>query len=106
MQEVSLQSVLEGVKPYSKLACLIEPPTVDKVSLLPFEIRTAQIPKSGSITHFVSNAALNERANGPDFLFTQLQKLDLGLKRYPLGAAQGKKEEEEEEKKNMLQQIP
>lgn len=89
--EIPLQSVLGRPKPYSKLACLIEPPAVDKVSLMPFEIRTAQIPKGGSITHFVSNEAINERENGPDSLFAQLQKLDLGLKRYPLGAAQGTK---------------
>lgn len=94
IREVPLQSVLEGIKPFARnqLECGIEP-TVDKTSLMPFEVRTYEVPGVGSVTHFVSNATINEREDGPDYLFNQLQNLDLGLRRYPLGAAQGKKKQ-------------
>lgn len=90
MREISLESVLDGIKPYTskqmenKIA-----PVVDKDFLKPYEVRTYRLPGVGSITHFVSNASINRRENGPDDMFSQLQKLDLGLRRYPLGASQG-----------------
>lgn len=92
MREISLETALEDIKPYtrSQLRCGIQP-VVDKHSLKPYEVRTYNLPGVGSITHFVSNPAINERTNGPNYLFSELQKLDLGLKRYPLGSAQGKK---------------
>lgn len=95
IREIPLQSVLEGVKPYTRiqLKCGIQP-VIDKRSLDPYEVRTYEIPRGGSITHFVSNPTINERADGPNHLFSEIQKLDLGLKRYPLGSAQGENEKE------------
>jgi hypothetical protein len=90
MREISLESVLDVVKPYTskKIEGELEP-VVDTDSLKPFEVRTYQLPGVGSITHFVSNASINGRMDGPDDMFSQLQRLDLGLKRYPLGSTQG-----------------
>lgn len=99
MREISLQTVLEKPKPYSRAQCSIEP-VIDKDSLKPYEVRTYEMPGVGSITHFVSNATISERPNGPNHLFSQLQKLDLGLRRYPLGSAQGKKDKAEETMSN------
>ncbi|KAJ5145748.1 Oxoglutarate/iron-dependent dioxygenase [Penicillium bovifimosum] len=41
----------------------------------------------GFITHFVANAEINSRPNGPDDLFIGLQREDLGLKRFPLSSS-------------------
>lgn len=90
MREIPLESVLDGVKPYtSKPVEGTLKTVVDKDSLKPFEVRTYQVPGAGSITHFVSNASINGRTDGPNDMFSQLQKLNLGLRRYPLGSAQG-----------------
>lgn len=90
MREIPLESVLDGVKPYtSKPVEGTLKPVVDKDSLKPYEVRTYQLPGVGSITHFVSNASINGRTDGPNDMFSQLQKLNLGLRRYPLGSAQG-----------------
>jgi hypothetical protein len=90
MREIPLESVLDGVKPYTsrQMEGKLEP-VVDKDSLKPYEVRTYQLPGVGLITHFVSNASINGRTDGPNDMFGQLQKLDLGLRRYPLGSAQG-----------------
>jgi hypothetical protein len=89
MREIPLESVLDGAKPYTsrQMENKIEPVVDD--SLKPYEVRTYQLPGVGSITHFVSNASINGRENGPDDMFSQLQKLNVGLRRYPLGSAQG-----------------
>lgn len=89
MREIPLESVLDGAKPYisRQMENKIEPVVDD--SLKPYEVRTYQLPGVGSITHFVSNASINGRENGPDDMFSQLQKLNVGLRRYPLGSAQG-----------------
>ncbi|KAJ5381780.1 uncharacterized protein N7496_004208 [Penicillium cataractarum] len=95
IREIPLQSILKGVRPYTRrqLQASIQP-VIDKRSLEPYELRTYEIPNGGSITHFVSNPTINERADGPNHLFSELQRLDLGLKRYPLGSAQGENEKE------------
>ncbi|KAF3396404.1 hypothetical protein F1880_006750 [Penicillium rolfsii] len=91
MREISLESVLNGAKPYlsKQMEGTLEP-VIDKDSLKPYEVRTYQLPDIGSITHFVSNASINGRTDGPNAMFSQLQRLDLGLRRYPLESAQVK----------------
>ncbi|KAL4892187.1 2OG-Fe(II) oxygenase superfamily-domain-containing protein [Aspergillus ambiguus] len=59
-------------------------PEIDDASLYPYRKMTYNIPGVGYVIHFVSNRAINSRANGPDDLFHQMQATDLGLRRYPL----------------------
>ena len=49
-----------------------------------YRISTYIIPECGTVTHFQPNVTVNERLNGPDDMFVQLQETDLGLKRFPL----------------------
>lgn len=59
-------------------------PEVDDNSLFPYRKLTYNLEGVGSITHFVSNRTINSRKNGPDDLFINLQRGDLGLKRFRL----------------------
>ncbi|QQK43144.1 Oxoglutarate/iron-dependent dioxygenase [Penicillium digitatum] len=59
-------------------------PEVDDNSFFPYRKLTYKLDGVGSITHFVSNKAINSRATGPDDLFINLQRGDLGLKRFRL----------------------
>lgn len=94
MYPVSLRSVIDDFElgPI-KRALYFDPkfarPGVDDLSLYPFRNLTYRIPGVGSITHFVSNKAINGRENGPNDLFKQLQLTDLGLRRYPLQQSVG-----------------
>ena len=65
-------------------------PEIDDNTFFPYRKLTYKLDGVGSITHFVSNKAINSRANGPDDLFNNLQRDDLGLKRFRLQANQGK----------------
>lgn len=49
-----------------------------------YRINTYTILGCGTITHFQPNVFANQRRNGPDDLFVQLQETDVGLKRFPL----------------------
>ncbi|KAJ5908332.1 Oxoglutarate/iron-dependent dioxygenase [Penicillium taxi] len=59
-------------------------PNFDNLSLAPYRKYTYLLPGVGTITHMVSNSAINSRKGGPDDLFHDLQVKDLGLRRYPL----------------------
>ncbi|KAJ5317659.1 hypothetical protein PENANT_c004G03288 [Penicillium antarcticum] len=59
-------------------------PDIDDSSMFPYRRLTYKIEGVGSITHYVSNRAINSRKNGPDDLFVNLQRDDLGLKRFRL----------------------
>ncbi|KAJ5138754.1 uncharacterized protein N7515_003602 [Penicillium bovifimosum] len=65
-------------------------PEIDDVSLSPYRKLTYKLDGVGFITHFVANAEINSRPNGPDDLFIGLQREDLGLKRFPLSSSLGK----------------
>lgn len=65
-------------------------PNIDDNSFFPYRKLFYKLDGVGSITHFVSNKAINSRANGPDDLFINLQRDDLGLKRFRLQASLGK----------------
>ncbi|PWY91529.1 hypothetical protein BO94DRAFT_573950 [Aspergillus sclerotioniger CBS 115572] len=89
MRPVSLRSVIEELEMSPiKRALSFDPkfmvPEIDDRTLYPYRKLTYEIPGVGSITHLVSNRAINTRPNGPDDLFKQLQVADLGLRRYPL----------------------
>lgn len=64
-------------------------PEVDDRSLCPYRKLTYRMDGAGTVTHFISNRAINGRANGPNDLFRQLQVSDLGLRRYPLQQSVG-----------------
>jgi hypothetical protein len=65
-------------------------PAIDDDSMFPYRKLTYKIDGVGSITHYVSNRAINSRKNGPDDLFVNLQRGDLGLKRFRLQSSLGK----------------
>jgi hypothetical protein len=65
-------------------------PAIDDCSTFSYRKLTYNIEGVGSITHFVSNKAINNRKNGPDDLFVNLQRGDLGLKRFRLQSSLGK----------------
>ncbi|KAH8702437.1 2OG-Fe(II) oxygenase superfamily-domain-containing protein [Talaromyces proteolyticus] len=50
----------------------------------PYQRFTYTIGKIGTIVHFSANRATLGRPNGPNELYERLQKVDLGLRRYPL----------------------
>lgn len=54
-----------------------------------YRINTYTILGCGTITHFQPNVFANQRRNGPDDLFVQLQETDVGLKRFPLSNSLG-----------------
>ncbi|TQB70752.1 hypothetical protein MPDQ_008099 [Monascus purpureus] len=62
-----------------------KPALIDDRLFQPYRIFVYDLPGFGSITHLVSNININSRPGGPNDLFRQLQTLDLGLRRYPLG---------------------
>lgn len=64
-------------------------PEIDDRSLCPYRKLTYCLFGAGNVTHFISNRAINSRANGPNDLFRQLQVSDLGLRRYPLQQSVG-----------------
>ena len=94
MDVLSLRSVVDEfeLSPI-KRALYFDPkyiiPEIDDITLYPYRKLTYNIPRVGSITHLVSNRAINSRVNGPDDLFDQLQQADLGLRRYPLQQSVG-----------------
>ncbi|KAI5291354.1 hypothetical protein KEM54_005207 [Ascosphaera aggregata] len=45
---------------------------------------TFEIPDMGTITHFASNITINERKDGPNDMFRQIQEANIGLARHPL----------------------
>ncbi|KAJ5129558.1 Oxoglutarate/iron-dependent dioxygenase [Penicillium bovifimosum] len=59
-------------------------PEIDDVSLSPYRKLTYKLDGVGCITHFVADAEINSRPNGPDDLFIGLQREDLGLNPFPL----------------------
>ncbi|KAJ5562414.1 hypothetical protein N7535_003133 [Penicillium sp. DV-2018c] len=59
-------------------------PEIDDSSLFPYRKLTHKLDGVGSITHFVANKEINGRSKGPDDLFVDLQREDIGLKRFPL----------------------
>ncbi|OQD65990.1 hypothetical protein PENPOL_c005G09227 [Penicillium polonicum] len=59
-------------------------PEIDDSAFFPYRKLTYKVDGVGTITHFVSSKAINGRANGPDDLFINLQRGDLGLKRFRL----------------------
>ncbi|KAI2793724.1 hypothetical protein POX_a00308 [Penicillium oxalicum] len=89
IREIPLDSLVRGVKPYlpKQLECTIAP-AIDRLTYAPYETRIYEIPGGGWITHFVANDQINGRPSGPNDLFDRLQKLDLGLRRYPLTNSQ------------------
>lgn len=95
IKPVSLRSVIDDFElgPI-KRTLFFDPkfmiPRVDDLSFYPYRKLTYDIAGVGSITHFVSNKAINSRENGPNDLFQQLQVSDLGLRRYPLQQSVGK----------------
>ena len=94
MRPISLRSVIEDLEMSPiKRALSFDPkfmvPEIDDRTLHPYRKLTYMIPGVGSITHLVSNRAINTRPNGPDDLFKQLQGADLGLRRYPLQKSVG-----------------
>ena len=94
MRPISLRSVIEDLEMSPiKRALSFDPkfmvPEIDDRTLHPYRKLTYMIPEVGSITHLVSNRAINTRPNGPDDLFKQLQGADLGLRRYPLQKSVG-----------------
>lgn len=56
----------------------------DKTNLLPYHKYVFELPGGGTVTHFASNAVINTRDHGPDYLFHSLQASDLGLRRHRL----------------------
>jgi hypothetical protein len=64
-------------------------PQIDDRSFAPYKLITYGLGASGYIMHFVSNEVINSRPRGPNELFEELQKANLGLRRYPLDQAQG-----------------
>lgn len=58
-------------------------------SAAPYRQLTYTLPGIGTITHFMANKDITARKNGPDHLFHQMQKTDLGLRRFPLKQSQG-----------------
>lgn len=65
-------------------------PEIDDNTFFPYRKLTYKLDGVGTITHFVSNKAINGRANGPDDLFINLQRGDFGLKRFRLQSSLGK----------------
>ncbi|KAL4820411.1 hypothetical protein BDW67DRAFT_172641 [Aspergillus spinulosporus] len=64
------------------------PPQIDDRSFAPYKLLTYNLGDSGYIMHFISNEVINGRPRGPNELFEELQKANLGLRRYPLDQAQ------------------
>ncbi|KAJ5124416.1 uncharacterized protein N7515_008241 [Penicillium bovifimosum] len=62
-------------------------PEIDDVSFSPYRRLTYKLDGVGFITHFVANEEINSRPNGPDDLFIDLQREDLGLKHFPLSSS-------------------
>ncbi|KAL3456773.1 hypothetical protein BJX64DRAFT_270105 [Aspergillus heterothallicus] len=62
-------------------------PVFDDQGFLPYRRLTYTLPGAGTVTQFVSNRLINSNPNGPDDIFVQLQKTDLGLQRYPMSQA-------------------
>ncbi|KAL4973844.1 hypothetical protein BDW66DRAFT_168322 [Aspergillus desertorum] len=63
-------------------------PQIDDRSFAPYKLVTYKLGEAGYIMHFVSNETINGRPKGPNDLFEELQKANLGLQRYPLDQAQ------------------
>ncbi|KAL6230477.1 hypothetical protein BDW75DRAFT_234370 [Aspergillus navahoensis] len=63
-------------------------PQIDDRSFAPYKLLTYRLGAAGYIMHFVSNEVINGRPKGPNDLFEELQKANLGLQRYPLDQAQ------------------
>ncbi|KAJ5116544.1 hypothetical protein N7456_000892 [Penicillium angulare] len=59
---------------------------------LPYHIDKYRLPEKetciGTVTHFVSNVAINAKAKGADDLFQALQDVDIGLRRYRFALTQ------------------
>lgn len=51
---------------------------------------TYEIDQVGTLVHYSANRPVLFQPNGPNELFERLQKIDLGLRRYPLKQAMGK----------------
>lgn len=64
-------------------------PKIDRTSLAPYVRLKYDMGVNGTITHLVSNLAINAESSGPDYLFQTFQLLDLGLRRERLGVSQG-----------------
>lgn len=52
-----------------------------------YRIHTYTIPNCGVVAHFQANDYVNRQPNGPDDMFLQLQREDMGLRRLPLNSS-------------------
>ncbi|KAL2859081.1 hypothetical protein BJX68DRAFT_262593 [Aspergillus pseudodeflectus] len=97
MQTISLRAVIDDYEvapirrtivfdPGPKETALIKP-KIDDLYCQPYSRLVYDLPGAGTVTHFVANREINERPNGPNDLFVQLQQANLGLRRYPLSQA-------------------
>ncbi|KAE8383316.1 hypothetical protein BDV26DRAFT_287818 [Aspergillus bertholletiae] len=89
MPTISLRSVIDTLEIAPQKRAFIPDgrfmiPIVDDYSLAPYRRLVYAIPGVGHITHLMSNRDINDRPNGPDSMFTQLQLAELGLQRFPL----------------------
>ena len=58
------------------------PPVMQAIKLTSnYRIHTYTIPNAGTVTHFMANDVINSRKGGPDDMFMELQKVDIGLQR-------------------------
>lgn len=64
-------------------------PEDDPTSLAPYRKLKYSLGEIGTITHLVSNLAINARDNGPDDLFQRFQGLNLDLRRERLQMSPG-----------------
>lgn len=87
MPLISLRSVIaEQEIGVIKRAIRIDDQSIQPESRLtrPFQIFRYNIENVGMIVHFSANKTTLRGLNGPNELFERLQKVDLGLRRYPL----------------------
>ncbi|KAL4784335.1 hypothetical protein BJX76DRAFT_327716 [Aspergillus varians] len=89
---LSLHEVIDNNEPSSnKRSSSSNPeflaPQIDDETHYPYRVLTYSLGDEGSIMHFVSNRAINERPGGPNDLLSGLQVPRLDLRRYPMGQA-------------------
>lgn len=87
MPAISLRSVLPDLeigvikRAFRTDARFIQP---ESYFSKPYQRLTYAIEDIGEIVHFSANKSTLGKPNGPNDLFERLQKVDLGLRRYPL----------------------
>ncbi|KAI9682656.1 MAG: hypothetical protein M1829_006643 [Trizodia sp. TS-e1964] len=61
---------------------VILPPVTKTVRFLDnYRIHIYNVPRGGTVMHFLANDAINSRPGGPNDMFDEMQKSDIGLKR-------------------------